>query len=318
MLPTLIKLTGQNTIFPFYHAVSDSPPAHLEHLYQVKSIKQFEKDLDYLLKYYRPMSLNDVNGYIVNGKKNSKSGFFFTLDDGLSEVYDIICPILTKKGIPAAIFINPSFIDNKDLFFRYKASLLIGYIKSNQHFLLKDEVKVWKTNQGTNQIYKAILRIKYNEKHELDRLAEIIAFDFQQYLLKATPYMTSSQITTLENQGFSIGGHSMDHPLYCDIPEPMQLQQTKSSVEIASQWTKNNRLFAFPYTDFGVKNSFFEKAELDISFGTAGIKNDPIHTHIQRIPMEKGQKSGRAILLNEYLYYILKAFINKNILVRHD
>mgnify|MGYP003457193217 CR=1 FL=1 len=46
----------------------------------------------------------------------------------------------------------------------------------------------------------------------------------------------------------------------------MQLQQTKSSVEIASQWTKNNRLFAFPYTDFGVKNSFFEKAEFQLTF----------------------------------------------------
>ena len=53
------------------------------------------------------------------------------LDDGLSGCHRYIAPLLRKKGIPASFFLNNRFIDNKSLFYRYKASLLVHQVKKD-------------------------------------------------------------------------------------------------------------------------------------------------------------------------------------------
>ena len=82
-----------------------------------------------------------------------------------------------------------------------------------------------------------------------------------------------------------------------------------------------NKLFSFPFSDYKVPMSFFtyltRNAEVDLSFGTAGLKNDPVETHIQRIPVEKdGFSSAEEIIRAEYFYYIGKALLGKNIIKR--
>ena len=48
-MKTMIKMSGQDLIFPFYHAVSDNPMPHVEKVYPLTSLKKFRKDLDFLL-----------------------------------------------------------------------------------------------------------------------------------------------------------------------------------------------------------------------------------------------------------------------------
>lgn len=132
----LMKLTGKNVIFPFYHSVSDSYLAHIHHLYHPKTTKQFISDLDFLLKHYCPMDINEVISFRDSSKKRSKPGFFLSFDDGLKEFYEIIAPVLLKKGIPAACFLNSGFVDNKDLFYRYKASLLCEYFLNEKKIMI--------------------------------------------------------------------------------------------------------------------------------------------------------------------------------------
>jgi len=98
-IPTkfLIKLSGKRIIYPFYHIISDNPPAHIKYLYPVRSIKQFEKDLVFLQKHFT------VSDFPVKGNNPQ---FVLSFDDGLSEVYDIIAPILKKRNIPAIFFVN--------------------------------------------------------------------------------------------------------------------------------------------------------------------------------------------------------------------
>ncbi|WP_262708643.1 polysaccharide deacetylase family protein [Natronoflexus pectinivorans] len=62
-------------------------------------------------------------------RKPASKIFHLTFDDGLSEIYHETIPILEKKGIPATIFLNTGFIDNKKMFYRFKSSLVIESIK---------------------------------------------------------------------------------------------------------------------------------------------------------------------------------------------
>ncbi len=310
----LMKLTGKNVIFPFYHAVSDSSLTHIHHLYHPKTTKQFISDLDFLLKHYCPMDINEVISLRDSNKKRSKPGFFLSFDDGLKEFYEIIAPILLKKGIPAACFLNSGFVDNKDLFYRYKVSLLCDYfLKGNKDY---DHPKVtdWVKNHQNNRPEKILLSLSYQKKEEIDTLASLVGLDFKSYLAVQKPYMTTEQIQELSRQGFYFGAHSLDHPMYANISTSEQIRQT----EISLQWLRENldqkcSIFAFPFSDFNVKSYFYKHFEdVDLIFGTAGLKDTVVKNHFQRIPMEFADYSGKNIVKAEYLYYILKSLVGKN------
>jgi peptidoglycan/xylan/chitin deacetylase (PgdA/CDA1 family) len=317
-LNTLIALSKQQNIVPVYHLVSDEKVPHIQHLYQVKSSKKFIQDLDFLLKHFEPTDYTSFQNQILSGEKSNKKAFLLTFDDGLSEFHDVIAPILVQKGIPAVCFLNSAFIDNKNLFFRYKVSLLIDKLKQNPS-LLNEQVKFFPQNQNFESYLK---RLRYSDISEIDSIAETLEVNFESYLTENKPYLTSEQIQNLIQKGFHFGSHSIDHPEYRFISLEEQVKQTLESTQVVTEkFNLDYKTFAFPFTDFGVSKEYFQQVnvlpkQVDLTFGCAGLKNDSYSNHIQRIPLEDKDKSAKEILRTEYVYYLLKAMLNKNKIVR--
>jgi peptidoglycan/xylan/chitin deacetylase (PgdA/CDA1 family) len=307
-LNRLIQWSHQRFIFPFYHLITDHAPAHIKHLYTTRNIQTFENDLDFFLRHFEcihPENLRKKEHFPA-------TSFLLTFDDGLSEFYDVVAPILRRKGVPAICFLNSNFVDNKDLFFRYKASLLIEALENNPQLFEEVKLPEWVNVSNFKQVLK---RIDYGQKHHLDTLADLIGFSFKDYLQQQQPYMNSSEILELIDQGFYFGGHSIDHPLYHAISKKEQWRQTYESVQFAQKsFNLPNAYFAFPFTDFDVKRTLFDQMESKniISFGTAGLKKQNFPHHFQRIPMEIGDYSAQQIIHTEYLYYLIKEPLGKN------
>ncbi len=303
MLPVnaLAAITGQRFIMPFYHIVSNQPCPHIKHLYRVKTVHEFEADLDFLLHHYLPISAADLND-VLNGKYNGKRIFLLTFDDGLRECYDVIAPVLLRKGIPAIFFLNSDFINNRALMFRYKVSLLIEQLNN--------------TNPQLSQQLKA----QRSDSQLIQQTAEQLQYSFDDFLKAQQPYLTTTQVQVLQKQGFTIGAHSLNHPYYEDITLQEQLNQTLGSLAaLQQQFGIKEKLFAFPFTDYGVKQDFFEATitaqKIDFSFGGAGFKHDVSPRHLQRLAMEQGT-TARKIIGAEYLYYLLKMPLFKNTISR--
>jgi hypothetical protein len=55
---------------------------------------------------------------------------------------------------------------------------------------------------------------------------------------------------------------------------------------------------------------------LDASFGTAGLKEDPVDFNFQRVPMEIKKIPASRILKGEYTYYLLKSLLGRNKMTR--
>ncbi len=318
----LRKLTSQSVVLPFYHTVSDTESLHIKHLYQTKSIKQFEKELDFLLKNFQPIDFLEYSKSILEGIP-LKNRFLLTFDDGLSEFYTVIAPILKRKGIPAMNFLNSAFVDNKDLFYRYKISVIIEKLQTSSFSdSTKQAIKLWFLEQGTtlNDYHKGLLRVTYQQKNTLDNLAQVISLDFKDYLKKEEPYLTTKQINELTEQGFHFGAHSIDHPPFHTISLEDQLRQTKESIHtISSNFRLTYNTFSFPFTDFNVSKTFFDEIESNVglTFGCAGLKNDSVNFNKQRIPFEIDGFNGEEILRGEYLYYIFKSLLKKNTIHRN-
>ena len=304
MTDLLTSITKQKILLPFYHAVAEQPLPHIKHLYQMKTVTKFQQDLDFLLRHFEPIDAETLYHFHINQITPKKPVFHLTFDDGLKEMYEIVAPILLQKGVSATFFINSGFVDNKALFYRYHASLAIENLKQK--------------NKLTNDLKATIFACSYEDKETLFQyFAPQQVYDF---LNETKPYLTTEQIKSLSNQGFTIGAHSIDHPYFYKIPFVEQLRQTRDSLHFVSFIiTQKLRLFAFPFTDDHVFKKFFEeiKPDVDISFGTAGLKNDTIPYNLQRIGVEKNtSESLESVLKKEYLKYMVKFFLGKNMIYR--
>ena len=291
---------------PVYHCVSDENLSHLSQIIKYKNVKQFENDLDYLSKCFQFVNWNEFKDFFKGNFKPKKKISLLTFDDGFREFYDVVAPILERKGIFAINFVNPAFIDNKDLMFRCKQSLIIDKIRNSK-------------TKSFEITVEEVLKINYKNKLQFDQIAEKLEIDFDSYLKRQKPYLNFDQLKTLTAKGFGISAHSWDHPLYCELSLEDQLENTIKSVNYIRE---NNLLadsFAFPFTDFGVKNDFFinlfEHKQLSYSFGCAGIKVDSFSKNLQRIPMETGESASQT-LKKEIAYFKFKKLLNKNTIIR--
>jgi peptidoglycan/xylan/chitin deacetylase (PgdA/CDA1 family) len=324
-LKAMIMITGKRIIFPFYHLVSDEAPPHIKHLYKVRTTKEFIRDLDYFLKYYKPVGITDLLDSINNGYPLSGNSFLISFDDGLREFHDVAAPILRQKGIPAICFINSGFIDNAGLFYRYKASLLIEHLQHSNDPGKNKIAEKWflENHLPFTTDFLGLLKVSYVNRHLLDDLALALDIHFDEFLQKHRPYLDSGQVGSLIQQGFTFGAHSIDHPEYRFLEEKEQIRQTAESINLVTgKFGIKEKLFSFPFTDNGVKKTFFDAVFdpsmplADLTFGGAGLKLDSIPKNIQRIPFEGTSLSAKQILGTEYLYYMIKSIFGKNMIRR--
>ncbi len=312
----LIRIQRKQLMLPLYHTVSDKRLAHVIHHVPYRSVKQFESDLDFFQKYFVPVSLSDVIKSIKENTELPDNSFLLTFDDGYSECYDVIAPILRRRSIPAVFFLNSDFIDNKEMAFRDKASLLVDRIDliTNKTDLTEAALLLGVKQLSSNNVKTAILSLNYSQRIVLDQVAKVLKFDFKKFMYEEKPYLNSDQIKDLIDQGFMIGSHSVDHPLFSELAIEDQLIQVKSSFKMLNEkFELPVNAFAFPFTDNGVGKEFFEKTHfdglIDISFGTSDFSEGHCENNFQRQPMERWNDSAlgiyKKLLSSEILTNIL-------------
>lgn len=314
---SLIKLSNKKLVLPFYHTVSDSPLPHIKHLYQVKSKAEFESDLDFLLKNYEPIDLDELTDITLNGAKVSKPVFHLTFDDGLRELDDIIIPILERKGIPATLFINSAFVDNKELFYRHKVSLLIEHLTTNPSLTSQISIDNNPGGQSFSSMKQFLLQLNYNDSTIIDACAKQSGLDFGSFLKNEQPYLTSIQIKNLISRGFRIAAHSVNHPHFKDVSIAVQKEQVAQCFTyLEEHFELSDRYFSFPFSDQDVSSEFFQWMYDDagclLSFGTSGLKDDSFRQHIHRVPMERGPVNARSIMRSQHIKFFFKALLNRN------
>lgn len=320
----LVKFYPKKIIFPFYHMISDVQPNYIKHLYMVKSINDFKKDMLFVLKYFDPISVVDFVKYAKGEFCITKNSFLLSFDDGLSSLIDIV-PFLIENKIPALFFLNSEFVNNKGLFYRYKVSLLIDEINKNkisnvEMFELKRVIQSDFNNK--NELINLIKQLTHKSIIKIDKIAAILGFSFEDFLFNEQPYLNEKQINILIENGFYFGGHSCSHESYQMLNEIKQIAETLNSVDfVKSKFKSKFNFFSFPFSDDDVSLKFFKKMEAEevISFGTAGLKDESIDVafNFQRIPMEYSENySAKSILKGELIYYLIKKILGKNIITR--
>src|SRR5262249_10763912 len=216
----------------YYHVVSNEEVPHVKNLYAHKTIREFRDDLDFLLRYFAPISMAEVIDLVNRGCPFPRKRFLLTFDDGFREMHDIVAPILIEKGVSATFFINTAFIDNSEMCYLNKASLLVERLDRARSTTLERSITALLRSKGvmSQDARSGVLSINYMRKSLLEPIATLMGVDFNSYLATNQPYLNAKQISSLIMDGFSIGAHSIDHPLYSSLSLAEQVNQTITSV----------------------------------------------------------------------------------------
>ena len=101
MLPLILlqRMTGNTAFFPYYHLVSAEAPSFVGKSYPVVTPREFERQLDGLLKHFCPVELLTLVQAAKNNLPIPQKSFHLTVDEGYREIYAVVFPILRRKGI---------------------------------------------------------------------------------------------------------------------------------------------------------------------------------------------------------------------------
>jgi peptidoglycan/xylan/chitin deacetylase (PgdA/CDA1 family) len=331
VLPTIFRgipisvletLTTANPVVAYYHIVSDKDVPHVKHLYRFRSVSQFENDLDAFLKVYEPIGLLDLLHSVSADKPLPRHAFLLTFDDGFRELSEVIAPLLLRKGIPATFFLATAFLDNKEMALHNELSVLIEHVKTlpeKRQSQINDSLS--KRQLSGENVSEKLLSITYQRKHLVPQIAKFVECDLPGYLRQTRPYLTCDEVRKMIAQGFTIGAHSVDHPLYSALTLKEQLQQTSESVSFLRQkFGLNYSTFSFPHGDSNVGAEFFKeiyaKGILDISFGSAGMLKEAFPRHFQRFSPENSSMPVDSVLRRHYARSLYKKLLRRQVINR--
>ena len=309
----LLRLSNLSIHIPYYHAINDNLPPHLRHITPIKSAEQFAADLEFFSSHYHFVSIPNLVNHLYHNAPLPENAMTIAFDDGLSDAYQFAAPLLEQFNASAVFFLNSDFLDNKKMFYRHKESLLVEYIlKSADSKLLSklaDEFMM-KENFDSKNICKKILSLDYNQSEKIDHIGEICEIDFNDYLEKEKPYMSTNDVEDLISRGFFIGAHSLDHADFRLLSFEDQITQAVESTQIIAQkFNLPYKIFSSPFHNDYLSKNFFEEiysSGIQVAFGIDGTMTDEVENSLQRLNMESEKLYKASALLATY--YVVKIF----------
>jgi peptidoglycan/xylan/chitin deacetylase (PgdA/CDA1 family) len=269
----------------YYHVVSDGSLPHIRHLYPYKSKRAFENDLLYLAENFNLITYEQLAAHYSGGERLKPKSLILTFDDGLSECYSVVRPLLLTHGIPCVFFIPTDYIGNGRMCTDHKASLCIDRVMSlESRSLLEVLASVNRAyskdlNSGAD-LGQWINTIAASEHSTIDWLCRLLDIDVQQYLELRRPYMSSDEIRRLAGDGFTIGAHSKSHRGLGSLTDLEAEEEIVASCRTIAVLSGKPRIpFAFPFSADGVSRDMLQGIRrrhegVGLLFGTNGVHTD--------------------------------------------
>ncbi|TKJ37925.1 hypothetical protein CEE37_13250 [candidate division LCP-89 bacterium B3_LCP] len=271
-----------------YHLVADEDLPHIQSLYSYKSRRAFIDDLDFLEKEFDLLGYEDFIDRTTGRQKKGRPAALITFDDGLSECYQVVRPLLLERGIRAIFFLATDFIDNRALFHRHAESLCIERLKEmapnrQQEYYTQLNEQFESELSCFTEVQDFLRDIhRRDPARGLDTVGSMLGIDFDEFLADHNPYLSRDQIVKMAEEGFTIGAHSLDHEDLKELDAESIEQQITGSCETVAEITGQKPVpFAFPYGMTELNRELLAEiakkhdSTVGVMFGTHGILLEP-------------------------------------------
>jgi peptidoglycan/xylan/chitin deacetylase (PgdA/CDA1 family) len=225
-----------------YHRVLERYREPLDLAQDFIPLLDFRRQIEFLLKTHKPISLLDL----ITQNKWNEPVFAITFDDGYRDNYTYAFPALQDMGVTATLFVTTDAVSGRDWLWWDKLLLVLHKsigsvleIAGKSHSIL-DESKLF----YTQKIMSKMLAAKPNRDEFINKITEKYAGN---RLDAQMPYMGWDEVKQLHAAGWTIGAHTVSHPLLTALSvEEARHEIVDCAQEIAEHIGEYPRLFAYP------------------------------------------------------------------------
>jgi len=219
------------------------------------SVKNFEKQIEYISQEFKAIHLRDIYNYILHGKKLPKNAIAITFDDGYKDNYTYAFPILKHYGIPATFFLITGYINSRKI--PWWDRLFYFILKSKKEFFsanIKEKMRFCiRTNKERQKVASYLLSLFQLFRPEeiekfLERLANELEID-SKIDLTSSLFLNWEEIEEMKNYGMDFGTHTCNHINLSLISnkKDFEYQVVNSAKLIEDKIKLPGNLFSYPY-----------------------------------------------------------------------
>lgn len=228
-----------------YHRVRDQAEGFLGGV----SPREFERQIAYLNKNYRFLSMSELHRHIRQRDPVPENSVVLTFDDGFRDNYENAFPILRRYEAPAIIYLVSDSIETGRLPWPQR----VGFILEStnvRHLELGAVVQMSLPVVTAQQRKRAFHQLLEIRKQLTVPQLELVASEMADVLDVDPPrdrMLTWDQVREMGQHRIEFGGHTVNHPLLARVPfAEAQSQMAESRLMIANRLGTSVPHFCFP------------------------------------------------------------------------
>lgn len=239
-------------------------------------INLFVEQIKYLLRHYHIISMKEIIYKIRNKKPFNKKFACLTFDDGYSDHFKNVLPVLEKHNISGAFYPPARTIEKHEVLDVNKIHFILASQNETAKIIneIKIEINKYKKKYrllSFNEYYKKLAQnsrydsadvifIKRLLQVELDKSLRKIIINslFEKFVNRDEEtfckelYMSSEELIYMANLGMHIGSHGYDHYWLASIDENSQRNDIFKSLQFLKKinGTLDDWTMCYPYGSY--------------------------------------------------------------------
>jgi peptidoglycan/xylan/chitin deacetylase (PgdA/CDA1 family) len=209
----------------------------------------FEAQLTYLSEHAHVLPLADALDYLGASRSSSKPIVSLTFDDGYSDNFDIVAPLLEARGLRGTFFVTAGAVQaGEPLWYDRAANAWMSIGGAGARDLAckagAEGIPIFETRQSWIEWLK---RLPHRKRLEVTRLLDAE----QNASGSPSPLMTADQVRELAERGHEIGSHTLWHPILTTMTDDERQEEIDGAKRLLNGWTQRDVSgFCYPNGDF--------------------------------------------------------------------
>lgn len=216
---TYHRISGDPERQPFDPGVIDASP------------EEFDEQLATLKRFFTVIGVEELLGYLEQGKPLPNNPAMITFDDGYRDCHDVALPILQRHGLKAAFFISTDYLSSRRVFWWDRIAYVLARTEVDQLVLSYPRTMVLRPRADRERTRRQLLRlIKTEYALDLERFLRELTWragvpwsEAIETQLAGDLVMTWDQVRALRQAGMEIHSHTRTHRILQTI-EPSELE----------------------------------------------------------------------------------------------
>lgn len=257
-------------MYHYVRAVADTDFPGL----QVMSVDAFKQQVEELGEQFEFATLESALAFLKGTYSPSRNLCLLTFDDGLTDHYQQVTPILAERGIQGIFVLPTACVDEGIVLSAHKNHFLMAFLGFEEyrrlflnvlkeHFpqadITVDVASAERTYRWDNSDVACFkFLINYSLKKEVSH--RVLALLFEQVLggeadFSKKLYLTWDQAREMQTRGMILGGHTHTHPILSACSPERQYQEIRTSLSLLKARLNPQELWPFAYP-FGKRHTF--------------------------------------------------------------